>query len=212
MAEHAHDHSALADRDMAIDRLWTIPNLLTLIRLCLVPVFLYLLFVKRYPGPAGWLLVGLSSTDWVDGYIARHFNQASTFGAMFDPIVDRVLIVFGLGGIVLWGGINPYVGWLVILREVLMSLFVLYITIRGVKRLEVTWQGKRGAFLVMQAFPAFLGSHEMTWSHGVRTALEVFGWLSIIPGMIFGWIALGQYVRTGLAGLKTIDQHTDGVN
>lgn len=192
----------MADRDMSIDRIWTVPNVLTFLRLCAIPVFLYLLFGKDRPGPAGFLLGCLSATDWVDGWVARRFNQVSNFGKMFDPVVDRVLLVFSIGGIIIYRGVPLWLGITVVAREVVLSLFVIYITYRGVKRLDVTWFGKKGTFFIMMAFPSILISTDTVWPHWVTSFYHWLGWLSVPPGLVFSSIALVQYLRMGIAGLK----------
>ena len=63
--------------DAELSRILTVPNVVTLIRLALIPVFLWVLFGLDRPGPAAVLLGFISATDWVDGYVARHFNQVS---------------------------------------------------------------------------------------------------------------------------------------
>ncbi len=198
----AGSHDALADRDMSIDRIWTIPNVLTFIRMCAIPVFLFLLFSRDRPGPAGFLLGILSMTDWVDGYIARRFNQVSNFGKMFDPIVDRALLVFCIGGIIVWGGVPLWLGVIVVIREVALSLFVIYITVRGVPRIDVTWFGKKGTFFIMMAFPSILISTDELWPEWVVTFYRILGWASVPPGLLFSAIAFVQYVRIGTAELR----------
>lgn len=190
---------------MAIDRLWTVPNVLTFIRACAIPVFLWLLFSKDRPGPAGFLLGCLSATDWVDGYIARRFNQVSNFGKMFDPIVDRALLVFCIGGIIIWGGVPLWLGVLVVVREVVLSLWVIYVTYRGVPRMDVTWFGKKGTFFTMLAFPSILISTDTEWPGWVTTFFAWVGWAAVPFGVVFSFIALFQYVDMGIKGLRKLD-------
>ncbi|MEA3056116.1 MAG: hypothetical protein QOD30_1548, partial [Actinomycetota bacterium] len=79
--------------DGPIDRVWTIPNVISVIRLLLIPVFVYLLFGRDNRAAAASLLAFLGATDWVDGYIARHFDQTSTLGKILDPTADRLLLL-----------------------------------------------------------------------------------------------------------------------
>ena len=76
-------------------RYLTMPNAFTLVRLCCIPLFLYLLFGRDNRAGAAWLLGGLGATDWVDGWLARRLDQTSEFGKMFDPTVDRLLFIVG---------------------------------------------------------------------------------------------------------------------
>ena len=86
---------------MASNRYLTLPNAFTLVRLCCIPLFLYLLFGRDNRAGAAWLLGGLGATDWVDGWLARRLNQTSEFGKIFDPTADRLLFIVAIGGIII---------------------------------------------------------------------------------------------------------------
>ena len=75
-----------------LDRVLTVPNLVTFVRLLCVPLFLWLLFGAGKQSAAAVLLAVLGATDWVDGYVARRFHQVSTLGKVLDPVADRVLV------------------------------------------------------------------------------------------------------------------------
>ena len=81
----------------AADRILTIPNVITLVRLGLLPVFVWLLFGKDDRASAAYLLAVIGTTDFFDGYIARHFNQISELGKVLDPVADRLLFFVGGG-------------------------------------------------------------------------------------------------------------------
>ena len=85
-------------RSSSSHRFLTAPNLFTLLRLCCLPLFLYLLFGRDNRAGAAWLLGGLGATDWVDGWLARRFDQVSEFGKIFDPTADRLLFIVGITG------------------------------------------------------------------------------------------------------------------
>ena len=80
------------------DRILTVPNVITVVRLALLPVFLWLLFAQEDRASAALLLAVLGATDFLDGYIARHFNQVSDLGKVLDPVADRLLFFVGVGG------------------------------------------------------------------------------------------------------------------
>src|SRR5436190_12660629 len=103
-------------------RILTIPNVISLIRLSMIPVFLYLLFGRDNRAAAAGLLAVLGATDWVDGYIARHFHQVSDLGKILDPVADRLLFFVGVGGIMVDGSCSRWFGWAVLVREVLVSI------------------------------------------------------------------------------------------
>ena len=69
--------------------IFTVPNLVSLVRILMIPAFLWLLFGRDDPAAAGWLLGGIGATDWVDGYLARRLDQVSEIGKVLDPLADR---------------------------------------------------------------------------------------------------------------------------
>src|SRR3954468_9724450 len=91
----------------ARSRVLTIPNLISVARLLCVPVFLWMLW-EPHPARRGaaLLLAVLGATDWVDGWIARHFDQGSELGKVLDPVADRVLLI--VAGVAAGGGVG---GW-----------------------------------------------------------------------------------------------------
>ena len=74
----------------------TLPNLISLIRLALVPVFLWLVIGADEPVWGGLLLGIIGSTDWIDGYLARRLNQVSEVGKILDPLADRIAVAAGV--------------------------------------------------------------------------------------------------------------------
>lgn len=86
--------------------LLTVPNAITLVRLLCLPVFLWALFGRDSRLAAGIIIGCLGATDWVDGWVARRFNQTSPFGAIFDPTVDRLLFIVGLLALGFDGAVN----------------------------------------------------------------------------------------------------------
>ncbi|MEM7337527.1 MAG: CDP-alcohol phosphatidyltransferase family protein [Actinomycetota bacterium] len=182
-------------------QLATWPNLVTLLRLCCLPLFLYLLFGPEERGMAAWLLAGLGATDWVDGWLARILDQKTEFGAMFDPIVDRLLFVAAVPALLIDGSLPLLVGAVILLREALVSSFAVALRLRGASRLVVTWEGKTGTFFLLFAVPMFLGAASTLPYAGV---LEPLAWLFTIPGLAYGWYAaLFQYLPATRASLAS---------
>ena len=153
------------------DGIWTIPNAFTLLRLLLLPVFLYVLFGLENRAAAGFLLGGLSATDWVDGYLARRLGQVSEFGKVFDPTVDRLLFVVATIAIIVDGSIPLWFALAVLFREIAVGLMMAIATVVfKMPRIDVTYLGKLATFLLMFAVPGFLvGSSDIddvgiTWT------------------------------------------------
>src|SRR5438105_7243077 len=100
---------------------------------------------------AAYLLGFLGATDWVDGYVARHFHQVSTLGKVLDPVADRVLLGVGVVAIMIDGSVPIWLGSLVLVREVLVSLAVFVLALMGARRIDVQWVGKAGTLALMFA-------------------------------------------------------------
>ncbi len=172
----------------------TWPNLITLIRLGCIPVFVWLLFGRENRAAAAWLLAVLGSTDWVDGWLARKLDQGTDFGAMFDPIVDRLLFFVAIPSLIVDGSVPLAVALAVLGREALVAVFAVIMAAAGASRLVVTWEGKTGTFLLMFAFPMFLGGAS-TLSYA--PVVGFLAWLFAVPGLAYGWYAaLVQYLPT----------------
>jgi cardiolipin synthase len=174
------------------DRIATIPNLVTLLRLACLPLFLYLLLGRNNRAAAAWLLGGLGATDWVDGYLARRLGQVSDFGKVFDPTVDRVLFIVALIGIIIDGGAPLWVCWAIVIREVFVGAMMAIATlVFHMPRFDVSWWGKLATFLLMFAVPGFLlGSSDFP----LHDLFEIAAWLLAIPGLVISWVTAVAYV------------------
>lgn len=182
--------------------LWTAPNLITLIRLLCIPVFVWLLFGLDAPAAAAALLLLLGATDWVDGYVARRFNQVSEVGKAFDPTVDRLLLIVGVGSILIVGAVPLWLGLVVVIREVLLSIWVVGLLALGGTRMDVTFVGKTGTFLMMAAFPAFLAATDPRLPEWAVNLLELVAWGTAIPGLVCSIAAFVGYIPRGLQSLR----------
>lgn len=184
------------------DRILTLPNAITLVRLLCIPLFLYLLFGQDARFAAAVLLGVLGSTDWVDGYAARHLHQVSNFGKAFDPTVDRLLLITGVTSIIVADGCPLWFGLVVVIREVVLSAWVVGIMAFGARRMDVTWWGKAGTFCIMIAFPAFLASTDTGIAPGLADAFELLAWCTAIPGLVFSFVAFFGYFPAGVRALR----------
>ncbi|HAP75113.1 MAG TPA: hypothetical protein DCR14_03435 [Acidimicrobiaceae bacterium] len=170
----------------------TAPNAFTLLRLCCIPLFLWLLFARDNRAGAAFLLGGLGATDWVDGWLARRFNQVSEFGKMFDPTADRLLFIVGITGIIIDGSAPLWFCWLVIAREVLVGGTIAIATLFfGMERFDVTWWGKTATFLLMFALPGFMLGASDFWGNG---GFQVASWILGTPGLILSYYTAFAYV------------------
>lgn len=170
-------------------RIWTIPNVLSFVRLALVPVFLYLLLASRAYGVATAILMFSGVSDWADGKIARLVdNQSSRLGELLDPLVDRIYMVTVPVGLAL-AGVVPW--WLVAVllgRDLILAATLPLLRARGVAALPVTYIGKAATFALMSGFPlVLLGQWDAGWSQVVGAC----GWGFVIWGTgMYLWSAV----------------------
>src|SRR5215210_1663450 len=136
-------------------RIATIPNVITLARLLCVPLFVWLLAEDELLTAAALLAV-LGATDWIDGWIARRFDQGSDLGKVLDPVADRILLLLAAVALVVQGSVPLVVGILVLAREAVISIAVLALAAAGARRIDVQWAGKAGTLALMFAFPLYL--------------------------------------------------------
>ena len=188
-----------ADPDAGESKVLTIPNVISIVRLLCVPIFLWLLFGRDNEFQAALLLAILGATDWVDGYIARHFNQVSELGKILDPVADRILLLTAIVAIVVSGAVPLWVAVAAIARETLVALAAIGLGILGARRIDVTWFGKAGTFGLMFAFPLFLVSHaDVGWADTAR----LLAWICVIPGLILAWYSAALYVPIARRALE----------
>jgi len=187
-------------KDQGADRILTVPNVLSFIRLCLIPVFAWLLLGRDNRAGAAFLLAGLGATDWVDGYVARHFNQVSNLGKILDPAADRLLLAVAVVCILIDGSVPAVVAWPVIGREVLVAGTVLVLAAMGARRIDVTFAGKTGTFLLMTAFPLFLLGNDKAF--GLHSPARLVAWGCAAIGLAFSYYAAARYVPVARVALR----------
>ncbi|OBK10367.1 CDP-alcohol phosphatidyltransferase family protein [Mycobacterium asiaticum] len=165
---------------LAQNRVLTVPNVLSVIRLALIPVFVYLMLDTHAYGWAVAILMFSGISDWADGKIARVLNQSSRLGMLLDPAVDRlymvaVPIVFAISGIAPW--------WFVLTllaRDAALAGTLPLLWSRGLSALPVTYVGKGATFALMSGFPlVLLGQWDALWSRAVGAC----GWAFLIWGL-----------------------------
>jgi cardiolipin synthase len=158
----------------------------------------WLLFARDNRAAAAWLLAVLGATDWVDGWLARRFDQVSEVGKVLDPTVDRLLFLVAVPALLIDGSIPVVVAVLALAREALVAVVALVLGALGARRIDVSREGKTGTFLLMFAFPMFLGA-ESTLSYA--PLLGVLAWVFAIPGLVYSWVAAAQYLPRARAAL-----------
>lgn len=174
------------------DRIVTLPNALSLIRLLGVPVFLWLL-LDGSSDVAAIIVVAVGGlTDLLDGYLARRLNQRSRLGQLLDPAADRLYILATLIGLSVRGIVPVWLVLLLVARDVVLVAMVPVLKTRGFTSLPVHVIGKAATFLLLYAFPfVLLGLGDSP----AAVAARVVGWACLIWGTWLYWWAGLLYVR-----------------
>ncbi|MGQ0465475.1 MAG: CDP-alcohol phosphatidyltransferase family protein [Sporichthyaceae bacterium] len=177
------------------DRVFTVPNALSALRVAGVPLFLWLVLGPEKDGLALLVLMVAGFTDWADGWLARKLNQTSRLGQLLDPAADRLYILATLIGLTVRDVVPLWLTIGLIARDVVLAGCIPRLKSLGYgPALPVHYLGKAATFNLLYAFPLLLlsdGSGAMT---GTQTAAAVFGWAFAIWGTALYWWAGILYV------------------
>ncbi|MBU6146813.1 MAG: CDP-alcohol phosphatidyltransferase family protein [Actinomycetales bacterium] len=173
------------------DRVWTVPNALTVLRLLGIPVFLWLFLVEQADGWALAVLAASGLTDWLDGWIARRTGSESRIGSLLDPLVDRLFIVstviaMGVRGLLPW--------WLIaglILRDAILAGFLPALRRRGITGIPVRREGKAATLILLIALPTLVLGSLVLPPMASSDAVTVVGRIMVIVGFAL-------YLATGV--------------
>jgi cardiolipin synthase len=184
----------------AARRLWTVPNVLSLLRLASVPVFVWL-FVTDRENAAVVLYAAGAWTDFFDGLIARRFNQVSELGKLLDPLADRILILALAVALVAREVLPLWLAVTVVGRDLLILSVFPFLERRKVPRIAVNFTGKTatasllaGLTLLAYSETTFPGAE---WSEPVGTGFTVLG-------AVLYWAAAVMYAKEARSGLQAL--------
>jgi cardiolipin synthase len=168
------------------DRVLTVPNLLSVLRLAGVPLFLWLVLGPEADFWALVLLMVSGFSDYLDGNLARRLNQTSSLGQVLDPVADRLYILAVVIGLVLRDIIPVWLAVILPMRDVLLFSLVPFLLTRGYSALPVHYLGKAATAALLYAFPLLLlGDDEGV----VASVAEIVGWAFTIWGVGLYWWA-----------------------
>ncbi|MGY1844568.1 CDP-alcohol phosphatidyltransferase family protein [Modestobacter sp. SYSU DS0875] len=195
------------DRDQLGDRVFTLPNALSVVRLLGVPVFLWLLLGPEADGWAVLVLMVAGFTDWADGKLARRLGQASRLGALLDPAADRLYIVATLVAFALRDVVPLWAVLVLLGREVVLGVTLLVLRRAGWPPLQVHYLGKAATFLLLYAFPLLLladGAGALaSVARPVAYALTIWGGvLYVLAGVFYVVQAVGLLHGDRRAGAR----------
>jgi cardiolipin synthase len=176
--------------DPSLDRVATVPNLLSAIRILMIPVFVVLI-LNEGTEAAGLLLLAFTlATDWVDGYVARRTAQVSNLGKVLDPVADRLAIAAGLIALVIAGGFPLWAALLILVRDALVLVGGAIVAVRRKVRIDVRWIGKAATLFLMCAIPA------ISWADfdlPLGAVILVPAWISYGIGIVLYYAAAAMY-------------------
>jgi len=188
------------------DRVATIPNLLTVVRFMGVPLFIWLVLAQKEYGAGVVVLAVMAGTDWIDGYIARRFDQASKLGRVLDPIADRLALLAVAFTLVIAGVVH----WLYLAALVVPDAVLLVLTLslfHGHPDLPVSVVGKVRTGLLLLGTPLLLLSRLDTV---MSATLLTAAWVVLGLGLVGHWIAAYNYFWAMLRKGREQQQHDGG--
>lgn len=197
------------------NKIFTIPNLISFIRLCLVPVFLVLL-MHGYDLVATFLFALAAGTDWVDGQIARRTNSVSKLGQLLDPAVDRILMITGVLGLFLVSRLPLWIILVVLIRDlvlliggaIILRLYKVRVAVIYLGKVTTTllFVGFAGLLLNMPLLPG-LGLVDVSWLPGFNAEPCSWGIWFVYLGLVLGVITTTYYIAMALHKVhKAIDE------
>ena len=191
------------------NRIFTIPNVISFIRLCMVPVYMVLL-LNGYDLLATFMFALAAGTDWIDGQLARRTNCVSKLGQLLDPAVDRILMSCGVIGLMLVGRLPIWIVVVVLGRDLMLLVGGAYLLKRYHERVAVIYPGKVATTFLFVGFAGLLlnmpligglGWFEASWLPGFGSEACSWGIWFVYAGLL---LALATTVYYVLAALRKI--------
>lgn len=184
------------------DAIFTIPNVITIIRFLGTPLFVWLVLFRHEYGWGVFVLALMGCTDWIDGFVARILKQTSKLGRIMDPLADRVALVTVVVTMVIVGFLPLWLLLLLVILDVVLLAVTLYL-FRGDANLKVTLLGKTRTAALMVGTPMLLLAKALDSDFTFWLA-----WIFLGAAMIMHVIAFCQYFVALLA--KHREVHLSG--
>ena len=179
-----------------------VPNALSMLRLIGIPFFIFFALDREHDAIAISILAVAGITDYLDGKLARAWNQTSALGALLDPVADRIYILATLIVLYQREAISLWVILVLLTRDAILALTTLVLKFRNLKLMEVTYLGKAATFNLLYAFPLLL----------LATHTSLAGEIAFSIGWGFAVWGIVLYIFTGVTyfqnGIKSIRVQT----
>ncbi|MDO4182345.1 MAG: CDP-alcohol phosphatidyltransferase family protein [Coriobacteriia bacterium] len=198
-----HKHSIVPPEGEVSNEILTIPNVISTIRLLMVPAFFVaLMFGQDLLATALFAIAAF--TDFLDGYIARRTNKVTKLGQLLDPAVDRCLMIFGVVGLMIIGRLPVWIVVLVLLRDLYLLVGGYYLLRRWKRRVAVIYPGKVATTLLFIGFCGLvlnmplipgLGWCDFAWLPGFNTALCSWSIWFVYAGLALTVFTTAYYTR-----------------
>lgn len=187
------------------NRIFTIPNVISFIRLCMVPVYMVLL-LNGYDLLATFMFALAAGTDWIDGQLARRTHCVSKLGQLLDPAVDRILMSCGVIGLMLIGRLPIWIVVVVLGRDLMLLIGGAYLLKRYHERVAVIYPGKVATTFLFVGFAGLLlnmpllgglGWFDASWLPGFGSEACSWGIWFVYAGLVIGLFTTLYYLLAG---------------
>ena len=187
------------------NRIFTIPNVISFIRLCMVPVYMALL-LNGYDLLATFMFALAAGTDWIDGQLARRTHCVSKLGQLLDPAVDRILMSCGVIGLMLVGRLPIWIVVVVLGRDLMLLIGGAYLLKRYHERVAVIYPGKVATTFLFVGFAGLLlnmpllggiGWFDASWLPGFGSEACSWGIWFVYAGLVLGLFTTLYYLLAG---------------
>jgi cardiolipin synthase len=179
------------DDEVVLDRVATLPNLISAIRVALIPVFAWAFLTGEMDALALGLLVVIGFSDWLDGFVARKTGQVSKLGKLLDPVADRIAIVIVLFALIFRGVVAFPIAAVILARDLIVTIVFFILESRGFPRLTINRAGKWATGLIFAGVAFASGSIVDT---PLRQEAETISEVLLIMGGALYWVAGALYV------------------
>ncbi len=198
------------------DCILTAPNIISFTRLIFIPIF-FVIYVFYDQTVLGAIIFAVAAaTDWLDGMIARSTNTVTKLGKTLDPVIDRLLLLFGVLAIFITGRIPLWILVLILLRDIILGSLTIWMVETHGNSLTVSYVGKCATACMMVAFVMLmldwpivsgLGWFEIRWLPGFGQGEFSFGIFLAYIAVILQWITAALYIYRGIRYGTTSADH-----
>ena len=209
----------MAEQEEVSNKIFTIPNVISFVRLCMIPAFFILLF-NEYDLAATIVFAIAAGTDWVDGQIARRTHSVSKLGQLLDPTVDRLLMISGVTGLCFIGRLPLWIVVIVVVRDVFLLAAGAYLLTRWGIRIPVIYAGKFATTFLFVGFAGLLlnwplvgglGLVDVAWLPGLGSVACSWGIWFVYAGLFLAIVTTVYYIWAGVTALKKKKAEQEGV-